>query len=83
MKMNKNKNVKQIPAVPEDFINIVPVYADDVDFTVKEICRQAKELGIRKFALSLSFHPQTSPARKLIAPLCEHFEAVRIGLEKE
>jgi hypothetical protein len=80
--MKSPKKVNTIPAIPADYINIVPVFPDRPDYTVKEICRQAKSLGIRKFALSLSFHPQTSPASKLIAPLCKCFARVREGLEK-
>lgn len=73
----------RISAVPEDYINIVPVYPDRPDFVVKEIFRQAGALGIRRFALSLSFHPQTTPARDLIAPLCAVFREIREALEKE
>lgn len=80
--MSAQKKINPISVVPEDYINIVPVFPDRPDFSIKEICRQAKELGIRKFALSLSFHPQTSPASKLIAPLCKCFALVRDGLEK-
>ena len=70
-------------AVPSDYINIVQIFPDRIDFSVAEISRQAKALGIKKFATSLSFHPQTTPARDLIAPLCEVFEKIKAGVKKE
>ncbi len=60
--------------------NIVPVFPHHEDFAVSEILRQRQEVGLDRFLISLSFHPQTTPARDLIPILCERFRKVRDGV---
>ena len=62
------------------FYNIVPVFPGREDFAVSEILRQHREVGLDRFLLSLSFHPQTTPARDLVPVLCERFRKVRDGV---
>lgn len=66
-----------------NMINIVPVYPGNEDFTLSEIRRQARETGLRKFALSLSFHPEGTPAEDKIGKLCAVFRKIREGLASE
>ncbi len=61
-------------------LNSFPVSNGRTDFAVSEILRQKEEVGLTHFLLSLSFHPQTTPARDLIPRLCGQFAAVRDGL---
>ena len=60
--------------------NIVPVFPNHEDFAISEILRQHSEVGLNRFLISLSFHPQTTPARALIPVLCERFRRVRDGI---
>lgn len=60
--------------------NIVPVFANNIDFTFSEIIRQKEEVGIDHILISLSFHPQMTPAKNLIPILCERFARVRDGI---
>lgn len=62
------------------FFNIVPVFADNIDFTISEIIRQKEEVGIDHVLLSLSFHPQRTPAKELIPILTDRFVRVRDGI---
>ena len=62
------------------FLNVVPVIDGRTDFAVSEILRQREEVGLTRFLLRLSFHPQTTPARDLIPRLCGQFAAVRDGV---
>lgn len=69
------------PAAREPhFHNVVPVFAGHEDFAVSEILRQRTEVGLGSFLLSLSFHPQCTPARDLIPELCGRFRKVRAGV---
>lgn len=61
-------------------INIVPVFEDHVEFAVSEIRRQAREVGLHRFALSMSFHPEGTPARDKIGRLTALIRQVREGL---
>lgn len=61
-------------------INIVPVFEDHVEFAVSEIRRQAREVGLHRFALSLSFHPEGTPARDKIGRLVSALHQVKEGL---
>lgn len=70
-------------AAMANFYNIVPVFPNHRDFTVSEIRRQHREVGLDKFLLCLSFHPQRTPARDLIPELCSAFTEVRAGLVGE
>ena len=61
-------------------INIVPVFEDRVDFAVSEIRRQAREVGLHRFALSMSFHPEGTPAHDKIGRLVSLIHQVKEGL---
>lgn len=60
------------------YFNVVPVRNDNVDFAISEIKRQAA-LGVKEVAICLSFHAQTTPARKLIPILCSRLRRVIEG----
>ena len=62
------------------FINIVPVFPGNEAFTISEIRRQYRETGLRQFAMCLSYHPQRTPAQRLIPELCRTFAAIRDGV---
>ncbi len=59
-----------------NMINIVPLFTNNVQFVVSEILRQKEEAGLTKFALSLSYHPQGTPARNLIPKYCNAVKQV-------
>ena len=61
-------------------INIVPVFEDHPEFAVSEIRRQAREVGLRRFAISLSFHPEGTPAHDKIGRLVSLLHRVKEGL---
>lgn len=61
-------------------INIVPVFEDHAEFAVAEIRRQAREVGLRRFALSLSFHPEGTPAHDKTGRLVSLLHQVKEGL---
>ena len=63
-----------------NMINIVPVFAGNPEFAISEILRQKKEVGIDKVAISLSFHPQCTPAADLIPRHCDLFRTVAAGV---
>ncbi len=64
-----------------NFINVVPVFEGKyIPRTVVEILRQHRDIGIRRFAVSLSFHPEGFPAREKISRLAGIFQAIRDGL---
>ena len=64
-----------------NFINVVPVFEGKyIPRTVGEILRQHRDIGIRRFAVSLSFHPEGFPARDRIDRLTGIFQAIRDGL---
>ena len=63
--------------------NVISVFPGHEDFAVSEILRQKREVGLDRFLVSLSFHPQTTPAHKLIPVLCERFRKVREGVAGE
>ena len=62
------------------FYNVIPIFPGHEDFAISEILRQKREAGLDRFLVSLSFHPQTTPAHKLIPVLCERFRKVREGV---
>ena len=64
-----------------NFINIAMVFPEQLDFTISEIRRQNREVGLEKFALSLSFHPTGTPAGKHADKLVEAFSKVKEGLQ--
>ncbi len=66
-----------------NMMNVVPLYPGHSDFTVSEILRQKREAGIDKVLLSLSWHPEGTPARAKIEPLVETFSAVREQVKDE
>ena len=63
-----------------NFINVVRVYVDALDFTISEIRRQHHEVRLEKFALLLSFHPTGTPAKKHASLLIEAFRRVKEAL---
>ena len=63
-----------------NFINVTRIFPNNVDFAVSEIRRQHKEVGLEKFALSLSFHPTGTPAIRHAQTLIEAFRKVKEGL---
>ncbi len=66
-----------------NFINVVPVFPDHIEFTLSEIQRQHRESGLTKFALSLSFHPEGTPARDKVTLLTKALSEIRNGLRQE
>lgn len=60
--------------------NIVPVIGGNTDFAISEILRQHQEVGLTRFLVMLSFHPQTTPARDLIPRHCKNFATIRDGV---
>lgn len=60
-----------------NFYNVVPVFPGHEDFAISEILRQHRDVGLDRFLISLSFHPQRTPARDLIPELCGRFAKVR------
>lgn len=62
------------------FYNVIPVMPGQEDFTISEILRQNREVGLTRFLLCLSFHPQTKRAADLIPVLCKRFATVRDGI---
>ncbi len=65
------------------FINILPVFPSRPEFAVAEIRRQRRETGLRRFALSLSFHPEGTPASDKARILCDLFARVREALRRD
>lgn len=55
-----------------NFLNVVPVFLNDPDFTVSEIRRQYRDVGLRQFAICLSLHPQGDPPVKRADALIAH-----------
>lgn len=60
-----------------NFYNVVPVFPGHEDFAISEILRQHRDVGLDRFLISLSFHPQRTPARDFIPELCGRFAKVR------
>ena len=68
-------------AVKPWFMNVVPTWnGTAAEFTVSEMIRQKETVGIDTFIPSLSFHPQTTPAKDLIPKLCGHYRRLREGV---
>ena len=63
-----------------NFINVTKIFPKNVDFAVAEIQRQHREVGLEKFALSLSFHPTGTPAIRHAQTLIEAFKKVKEAL---
>ena len=57
--------------------NVIGIIPNHEDFAVSEILRQHREVGLDRFLVSLSFHPQMTPASDLIPVLCRRFAYVR------
>ena len=64
-----------------NFINIIPVWTARPEITVAEIRRKAKEAGLTKTALCLSFHPQGTPAQKNADALLAAHREIRAALK--
>ena len=47
------------------YFNVVPIHGDNVEFAAKEVKRQTA-LGMKEIAVSLSYHPQCTPAKNLL-----------------
>ena len=62
------------------FYNVIPIFPGHEDFAISEILRQHRDVGIDRYLVSLSFHPQRTPASDLIPVLCERFRKVRDGV---
>lgn len=62
------------------FYNVIPVMDNREDFTISEILRQNKEVGLTRFLLCLSFHPQMKRAADLIPILCKRYAVIRDGI---
>ena len=63
------------------FMNVVPAWGgDEIRFSIDEMIRQKREVGLDTFIPSLSFHPQTSPAKDLIPVLCSRFREMKAGV---
>ncbi len=60
--------------------NVIPIFPGHEDFAISEILRQHREVGLDRYLVSLSFHPQRTPASDLIPVLCERFRKVRDGV---
>jgi len=63
-----------------NFTNVVRLFLDNEQFTISEIRRQHKEVGLEKFALSLSFHPTGTPAKRHAQTLIDAFRRVKEAL---
>ncbi|MBQ7650480.1 MAG: hypothetical protein IJS15_05950 [Victivallales bacterium] len=63
-----------------NFINVTRIFPNNVEFAVSEIRRQHSDVGIEKFALSLSFHPTGTPAIRHAQTLIEAFRKVKEAL---
>ena len=66
-----------------NFINVAQVFPDDMEITVREICRRARTVGLNKIALCLSFHPQGTPAKENADFLLQLHRNVRAALKAE
>ncbi len=66
-----------------NYINIVPLYPGHEDFTISEIRRQRRDVGIDKIALSCSWHPQTTPSSALIPVLTRSMEIIISAVKDE
>ena len=62
------------------YFNVVPVHAGDVEFTAREVRRQAA-LGMNAIAVSLSYHPQCTPAKNLLPVHAANFRRLKALLE--
>ena len=64
------------------FMNVVPTWSgESLQFSINEIIRQKDEVGLDTFIPSLSFHPQTTPAKDLIPILCGRYRRLKAGVE--
>ena len=68
------------PTMKPHLYNVIPIFPGHEDFAISEILRQNREVGIDRYLVSLSFHPQRTPASDLIPVLCERFRKVRDGI---
>ena len=66
-----------------NMINVVPVLRGNVAFAISEIRRQRRDVGLRRFAVSLSFHPEGTPARVRAEALCDSFRRIREELRDD
>ena len=66
-----------------NLINVVPVLRGNVPFAISEIRRQRRDVGLRRFALCLSFHPEGTPARLKAEALCGFFRQIKEALKDD
>lgn len=58
------------------YFNVVPIHNGDVEFAAREVKRQAA-LGMKAIAVSLSYHPQCTPAKNLLPIHAENFRKLK------
>ena len=58
------------------YFNVVPVRGGDVEFAAREVKRQTA-LGMKAIAVSLSYHPQCTPAANLLPVHAEKFRRLK------
>ncbi len=63
-----------------NFINVVPIFSSSPEFAVSEIKRQHEEVGLKKFALSMSMHPVGTPAKECARKTIECARRILEGL---
>ena len=68
------------PTMKPHLYNVIPIFPGHEEFAISEILRQNREVGLDRYLVSLSFHPQRTPASDLIPVLCERFRKVRDGI---
>ena len=61
---------------PLRYFNVVPIIGDDVEFAAREVRRQ-RSLGVKAIAVSLSYHPQCTPAKNLLPVHAESFRKLK------
>ncbi|MCQ2388201.1 MAG: glycosyl hydrolase family 28 protein, partial [Kiritimatiellae bacterium] len=82
--IRKKGAVRNVPSTPAPrFVNVLPSFAEAPDFALSEIRRQRRDVGLREFMPSLSFHPQRTPAKALIPELCGRFRKLKADLKDD
>lgn len=65
------------------YINVVPFFANDIAYMVREARRVADRTGLKEIAFSLSLHPEGTPARRKAEYFRDAFAALKAALRTE
>lgn len=65
------------------FYNVTPAFIDNPEFVVANTRRIAREVGLKRFAFSLSIHPQGMPASAHAGKLADFFARMKQELDDE